>query len=261
MYGQAADVGAAHAAGIGVAARRQHIHKRFVPVALFIQPLQVSAAVPQAGVQGSVYAPDQGQQVRHEDQAHGRAVQHLQLLPDLRQVAMPRRGVGGEGIGRLAELGAQVLFPAGAADPGLGVRDQALRVHQSGLQQGQKAQRHRGGIATRVGHQLRAGNRLAVHFRQAVHRLVQQCRAGVFAPVPLRPERGIPETEIRRQVHHPGAGLQQRGHLLHGGAVGRAEEHQVAAAQQPVIRFAVDQLDLAAQGGEYLADRLAGLGA
>ena len=150
---------------------RQHVNKEFTLITAAEQSMQVGAGLLQACVQGCMYTPDDGQQVRHEHQFHTLPGDGAQTLLDLRQVAMSAGGISGKGFPGLTELCPHGGAPPRTADAGFGIRDEAVRFHQVMLQQRQKAQLYHGRIAARVGNQARACDIGPVGFGQTVHGL------------------------------------------------------------------------------------------
>ena len=127
-------------------------------------------------------------------------------------------------------------------------------VDDSGLEQRQEAQLHRGRIAARVADDARALDRGAVHLGQAVHRFREEIGARVRHPVPLREHRRILEPEVGREIDDPHAGAHELARLRHRDAVRRREEHDIALVE---LRFGgLDERErvLAAQAREHVGD-------
>mmetsp|Transcript_17490 Transcript_17490/g.38109 ORF Transcript_17490/g.38109 Transcript_17490/m.38109 type:complete len:282 (+) Transcript_17490:741-1586(+) len=133
------------------------------------------------------------------------------------------------GVHAFGNLGVQEVHfggAAGAADPGLGVDDDVLRLDEPGLQQRHEGQLDAGRVAAGVGHHARLLDSLAVELRKAVHHLFLQIHCRMRPAVPLLVHLRIPQAEIGRQVHHLGVSRQPSDDLL-GGSVRKATEHRV----------------------------------
>ena len=130
-----------------------------------------------------------------------------------------------------------------------------------GFKQRQETQLRRGRIATRHGDQASFLDLLAIDFRQAINRLVQQLRRAVRLAVPLGPLFRVLQTEVRRQVDDLGARRQQLTRQRVGHTVRRGEEHHVASAEGFDVRHAEGQaVVVAAQVRVHIGHGQAGLG-
>ncbi len=73
--------------------------------------------------------------------------------------------------------------------------------------------------------------------------------------VPARPQFRVANTEIRRQVDHPGTQRQQLRHGIHGHIVRCGEKNNIAPGQLIVIGPGKTQIHVTAQAGVELIDR------
>ena len=256
---QAQHVGTARRAGFRMRAERHHVDKHIVLVLLLEQRLQrgVVDVFCQARVQRCMHAADHRHQVRRKHQANFLVGVALQLGQGLRRVAVTGDAIGLEIIARLGKQRADLGLATGARHTRLGVGDQAASIDQAGLQQRIEAQLHRRRIATRIGHQRGRFDRLAVQFRQAIYRLLEQFRRGMRDLVPLLEAGLIFQAEVGRQVDHLDAGRQQLWRLRHGDTVGGGEEHHIALRQVDLVGRRKRQLDVAAQRRVHVRHRQA----
>jgi len=261
VHGNAAGVGALDAARLRRGAGRHHVDKGLACIGGFIQRLQVAGIALQRGVQRGVNAADHRQQVRHKREADTVCRHAGEALRDFRQMAMTANPVGLERFARFRKERVHFRLAPGAGHTGLGIGHQPRRIDQPSLEQRQEAELHGGGIAAGVADDARVLDGLAIHFRQAVNGLLENLRAAVRHAVPLFESREILETEIRTKVDDLHAARKQGRRLLHGHTMRGGKEHDVAGTQHLVRGLAEGEIDAAAQVGEHLRHRHAGLGA
>ena len=238
---------------------RKDVDEGLAGVALLEQGLEVPVASEGEGVQGRVNPPDHGGQVGHEGEAHRPSGRPLQPLTDLRQVPVPGNGVGLQALARLAQERAHGGLAPGSADTGFRVGDQTVEVHQAPLDERQETQLDRRGVAAGVGHQARPADGVAVDLRQAIHRLLEEVLGTVRRAVPALPKRGVPQTEVGRQVDHPHTGVQEPPRHSHRRAVRRGEEHDPAGREGVRVRGREDEVGPAPQAREQVGNRRSGL--
>ena len=143
-------------------------------------------------------------------------------------VAVPSDVVGLEIVGRFAEQEPDFCLATRARYARFRVRDQMRGIDDAGLDQRQEAKLDGGGVTAGIANDARLGNGRAMHFRQAVHRLGEQIRAGVRHLVPALEERRVLEAKIRGQVDDLHPGSDQFPRLTHGDAMGCREEDHMA---------------------------------
>ncbi len=136
-----------------------------------------------------------------------------------------------------------------------------LRIDHAGFQQRDETQLHRRRITARIGDQARLPDLFPVHFRQAVHRLVNQFGASVGHAIPFFPYRNVLQTKVRSQIDYLCTRIQQLPNLLHRDAVRGRKEHQIAFFQMGLVGMGEREIHITAQTGEHPADRHAGIGA
>ncbi len=256
-------IGAAHRAGFRRTARGQHIDERLFRIERGVQRLQVEGLPGgrEAGRQGGMHAANHGGEMRHEQAvdraaAGGRARDAAQLFVDFRPMPVPFDAVGLEIVRSFAEQQTDFRLAARARNPRGAVGHEVGGLHEAGgAQQGGKAQLHRGGIAAGIGNNTGLGNGLAVQFRQAVNRLLQQIGAGVLHAVPLGELGQVLQAEVGGQIDKAHTGIEQPPGLSHGHPVRRGEKDDVAGVQRCVVRRGEGKIDLPAQAGEHIGHR------
>ena len=239
-----------------MAAGRQHIHKRLTRVTLRVERLQVDTGIGNARVQRRVNATDHGREVRHKGEPDRFAGRAFQALTNLRQVAMTGHAISLEVVGGLGEMRVQLGLAPGAGHARFGVGDQMFNIHQPLFHQRQESELHGGRVATGVGNEPRRFDLRAVHFRQTIHRLGEQLRAGVRHAIPFFPHGRILEAKIGGQVDKLHARREQRARMGHGNAIRRGREHHVAGRQRLGVRLAEGERHPAPQAGEHFSYRL-----
>ncbi len=88
----------------------------------------------------------------------------------------------------------------------------------------------------------------------SVHGLFRQIGRGVVHAVPVLPLLQVLEAKIRRQIHDPGAAIEQAFNLMHGGAVRRREKDHVAVFEGSASRVAVLEIHRSAQARKHIVD-------
>mmetsp|Transcript_39650 Transcript_39650/g.66541 ORF Transcript_39650/g.66541 Transcript_39650/m.66541 type:complete len:288 (-) Transcript_39650:546-1409(-) len=203
-HADGAQVRAAHIPRVRDPARVQHLHEGLVLVLLLQKCAQIGGGgIPlQLNVDGGLHAAGHGHEVRGEADPHGAPGRQRQLLLDLGHMPMLAHAVRVDALGDLAVQVGHLRPTAGAAHPGLRVDDDVLRLDEASLQQGDERQLHGGRVASRVGHDTRFLDRLAVELSEAVRHLFLEVQGRVRSTIPLRVFLGVPQPEVRRQVHY-----------------------------------------------------------
>ena len=161
-------------------------------VGLLVERVYVGGrAVGERDVAGDHLALVERHEVRREGRGHARA-ERGELLVDLGHVAVAPDAVGGDVLVGLDEVRGLRRSAPRAGDPGLRVDDDVADRARS--REWRERQQRRGRVAARIGHQLRAGELVAVQLRQAVDRLGEQLARRVLdvpALVDVGPEQDV----------------------------------------------------------------------
>ena len=103
----------------------------------------------------------------------GAGIDGLQYLADFRQVPVPGHPIGPDRFGGFAKRGIETGLAARPAATRLAVGNDRARINQTGAQQRQQGENHRGRITPGIGDQACTANRFAIQLRQAVNRIFE----------------------------------------------------------------------------------------
>jgi hypothetical protein len=142
----------------------------------------------------------------------------------------------------------------GATHAGFRVCNQVLEVGNAIRNQRQEAQLHCCWIAARIGDDARTPDLCTVDLGQSIYRFPHQVRGRVLDAVPFFPRRDVLDAEIRGNVDHFDAGIDQRLRLMHGDGIRRCEEHHVALLECGLRRCAEIDVDAPAQARKHCGD-------
>ena len=242
----------------GMAAGRHHVDERLVRIALLEERLEVGF-LGDPRVKRGVDAADHRRQVRRENQPHARFAACARPCA----ISGRWRWPGTPYALKLSHASAKqsvhsALRPA-PQTPDFASAMRCGEVDDAGLEQRQEAELHRGRIAAGIRDDARLADALAVHL--AAGRTPPRAPApgqACFILYQRSHSRDVLHAEVRREVDHAHAGVEQRARLVHGDAVRRGEEHDVARRQRFARGLGELEIDAAAQVGEHAAHRRAG---
>ena len=146
---------------------------------------------------------------------------------------MPVTGnaVGLEVVGGLGKQDVGLGLAASTRHAGLAIGNQIAQVHAARLHQRQETELDGGRVATRVGHQASLAYGIAIDLGQAINSFGRQFRSSMGHAIPLLPRRHVLDAKVGGKVDHADATIEKGSRLLHGNAIRRREEHDIATGQ------------------------------
>ena len=158
-----------------------------------------------------------------------RREQHLrvEVLLDLRRVAVVEQAVGVEVLVDGAERGVGLGGPTGARDATRRIHDEPGALDEAGVEQRGERERRRGHVAAGRGDESGADEVLAVALGQPVDGLGEQLGLVVLEAVPLRVQRGVLQPVGGREVDDAADPAHELRGERHRRLVGQAHEHDV----------------------------------
>lgn len=126
------------------------------------------------------------------------------------------------------KMGALLQRFAGAGESRVAVGDDKSGIEQFFFAKRRQTEDNRGWEAARIGHEPTFADRFAVQLRQSVDGFRHPFRAGVVSAVPFFVHSRVVETEIRAQVDHLDAHLDEGLGVFRRCAVGQRQKDNVA---------------------------------
>ena len=198
-------------------------------------------------IQRRVNPPVHRDQMRRELDRHLLLRREAQLLLDLGEMPVLRHAVGAHAFVALAEEIIHLRLAPRAAHPAHRIRDDPLRLDQLRPQERQHRQQDARGITPRRRDQHRSLDLAPVNLRQSIHTLRQQLRRRMIVTVKFLVTLRALQPEIRAQINHHAARVDQRHRELRRHAMRQRQEDNLRLLREQ-LRVRLSEAQAARRG-------------